>query len=332
MVIRKFFMHTPRVSRFRRAGRGFLFVLLIAVFVLSGVYGYDRYASRQALITHPAPGKFLTLGTARMHYLCEGTGEPTLILEAGFGGGVLDWSPIIPGLAKHHRVCAFDRLGQDWSDPAPHPRTFRTAVDELHTAVQQLGITEPVVVGHSLGGAIVQMYAATYPVKGVVLVDGLTTDVVDAVVQRLGTYESLTPLARAGMLRPLGSLAVHGSYPPGIRAQMIALRSRATALMGVADEGALAARGASADLRAAEIEIETPWLLIAAEQSDVPELPIGAFAGALKALSERKSHTTYVLVPHAPHYVQATHPEDVIRSIEQWLPSIERGTHGPEHP
>ena len=45
----------------------------------------------------------------------------------GIGGGAVDWSPIMPALAQHHRVCAFDRLGQDWSDPAPHPRDFGTA-------------------------------------------------------------------------------------------------------------------------------------------------------------------------------------------------------------
>jgi pimeloyl-ACP methyl ester carboxylesterase len=275
------------------------------------------------LITYPAPGKFLTIGTAKMHYLCEGTGEPTLVLEAGFGGGVLDWSPVIHSLAKHHRVCAFDRLGQDWSDTAPHPRTFRTTADDLHAALQQLRIRAPIMVGHSLGGAIVQIYAATYPVQGVVLVDGLTSDVVDAVVHRLGTYESLTPLAQVGLLRPLGSLAVHPGYSPVIREQMIALRSRATALMNVADEGAIAAQSAPAELRAAEIALNTPLLLIAAEQSDVPDLPIGTFAVALKALSERKPNATYALVPQAGHYVHATHTQDVTSIIEQWLSSIQ---------
>ena len=311
------------ISRRSKLLRALLFLAAGLMLSAALVSGYDAYASRRALADYAPPGQFVRVGAARMHYICEGAGEPTLVLEAGFAGGALDWMPVLPALAEHRRVCAFDRLGQDWSDPAPHPRTFGTAADELHTALEALGIRRPIVAGHSMGGALVQIYAAKYPVAGVVLVDGLTSDVVDPVVKLRGTFQSLDPLARVGLLRPIGAMTVDAAYPPDLRAEMIALRSRSSALLSISDEGAVAAASAGAELRAAEARLDAPLLLIAAEQSDVPGLPVGAYEVALKALSARKPHATYALVSGATHYVQANHPRAVIDAIEHWLPTIE---------
>jgi pimeloyl-ACP methyl ester carboxylesterase len=104
---------------------------------------------------------------------------------------------------------------------------------------------------------------------------------------------------------------------------MVALRSRSTALAGVADEGAVAATTAVAALRAAEAALDMPLLLLAAEESDVPQLPPGAFAGAIKALAERKPGSTFALIPGGRHYLQAQQPQQVAVAITQWLHSIE---------
>lgn len=296
-----------------------LWVTVAAILLVAMAAGYDTYASSRALAKYPAPGRFVEVGGRQMHYRCEGSGEPTLVLEAGFAGGALDWSPVIPLLAGSNRVCAFDRFGQDYSDPAPHPRQFSTAADELHAAVQAIGIQKPIVVGHSLGGALVQIYAAKYAVSGVVLVEGLTTADVDSVVQRLGSYQSLNFLGRVGLLRPIGSLFITRSYTDPIRTQMVALRSGSGALLALTDEGALAAASAGAELLAAEPLITAPMLLIGAENSDVPGLPSGRFADSLEALAGRKPGATLVRIAGAHHYVQAERPAEVAAAIEAWL-------------
>ena len=306
-------------ARLRRVG--LILIGLLALAIISA-WGYDVYASRQALIDYPAPGQFVSVNGAKMHYLCQGSGEPTLVLEAGFDGGALDWNLGMPALAIHHRVCAFDRLGQDWSEPAPHPRSFGTAADELHSALQTLSIDRPVVVGHSLGGALVQIYAGKYPVTGVVLVEGLSRDVAAQVVQRLGSYQALNLLGQLGLLRPLGSIGAQPAYPAELRRAMIALRSRSSALLNLTDEGAAAAQSAVAELAAAEARLDQPLLIIAAERSDVSDLAPGAFTTALKALARRKPQAVYVSIPEAGHYVQADHPQAVSEAIETWLAKI----------
>jgi pimeloyl-ACP methyl ester carboxylesterase len=296
--------------------------IMLIVAVLAAAGGYDRYAISRLPLDYPAPGRFIALEAGRMHYRCIGRGEPTLVLIAGIGGGGLDWSQVMPSLAQHRRVCAFDRFGQDWSDPAPHPRVFSTAVDELHAALERLSIQEPILAGHSLGGALAQLYAARYPVAGVVLVDGLTADVAEPVVARLGSYQAFDPLAQLGLLRPLGRALVHPAYPTAVHDQMLAMRSGSAALMQISAEGALAAQSVPSELRRAEERLTMPLLVIAAGASDVPGLPAGAFQAAAAAFATRHLQAVYVVISGAPHYVQASHPAEVVSAIEHWLAGI----------
>jgi pimeloyl-ACP methyl ester carboxylesterase len=91
---------------------------------------------------------------------------------------------VMPEVAKFTRVCAYDRPGTyafindelfpSRSDAIPQPRTFTEMVDELHALLQAAGISGPyVLAGHSNGGFISRLYAATYPdeVIGLILID-----------------------------------------------------------------------------------------------------------------------------------------------------------------
>jgi len=71
-------------------------------------------------------------------------------------------------------VCSYDRAGDGWSELGPHPRTLRQIVYELHTLLDKAGVKPPfVLVGHSYGGWLVQLYASTYKadVAGMLLVE-----------------------------------------------------------------------------------------------------------------------------------------------------------------
>jgi pimeloyl-ACP methyl ester carboxylesterase len=295
---------------------GLLLVVVVAAFA------YDRYQTARLAESYPAPGAFVPVGERRMHYLCLGEGEPTLVLQGGHGGGAIDWLPVMERLADRYRVCAFDRLGQDWSDAPPQPRAFHDNVVELHTALTELGIERPVVVGHSLGGAVVQVYAAEYDAAGVVLMDGLTLDVAQEVVTRLGSYQSLNPLAQVGLLRPLGGMLAHPDYAPDLRAQMAAVRSTAPALVAMANDGAIAAASLVPALSAATgAWDDTPLLIIAAGQNGLPEE--ANFLQSLKNLAATHPQTTYAEIAGAHHYLMAQHPEEVAGLMQTWLASLD---------
>jgi pimeloyl-ACP methyl ester carboxylesterase len=130
---------------------------------------------RQALAAqYPPPGELVDVGEGRLHIRCEGTGSPTVILEAGSTDCSLSWTLVQPDVSTFTRVCAYDRQGYGWSVPAPGPVTAHNVTGKLRTLLFRANISPPyVLVGHSLGGEYVREYAHEYPaeVAGIVLVD-----------------------------------------------------------------------------------------------------------------------------------------------------------------
>jgi pimeloyl-ACP methyl ester carboxylesterase len=133
-------------------------------------------ASAQSPRTDPPPGALVDLGGRRMHVSCVGPSDAriTAILEAGGGGFSGHWARVQELLAPRVRSCAYDRAGLGWSEPGPAPRTMKQEAFELHELLVAAKIQGPLVlVGQSIGGLLVRLYAERYDadVAGVVLVD-----------------------------------------------------------------------------------------------------------------------------------------------------------------
>ena len=137
------------------------------------------------------------IGGGRKLFLeCRGTGGPTVILESGYHDSSQPWSladghppAVLPGIAGFARVCAYDRPGTllysnppritDRSSPARMPRTAGDVVGDLHALLAAAHAAGPyVLVGHSMGGLFMRLYAQTWPeeVSALVLVDAFPAD------------------------------------------------------------------------------------------------------------------------------------------------------------
>jgi len=82
-------------------------------------------------------------------------------------------------MAGFTRTCWYDRAGVGWSDPPSSPRTSTSVASDLHETLQRARVLPPyVMVGSSVGGEYVRIYAAHYPadVAGLVLVDSTVPD------------------------------------------------------------------------------------------------------------------------------------------------------------
>jgi hypothetical protein len=147
---------------------GLLFVLV------SAGAGYESIMYAGDATRYPPAGRQIDVGGHHMHLHCLGAGSPTVIMEGGGGGNVLHWMTVQPDIALSTRVCVYDRAGMGWSEPGPLPRTPERIVAELHGLLVTARVPSPyVLVGHSIGGKYVRLYAARYPldVAGMVLVD-----------------------------------------------------------------------------------------------------------------------------------------------------------------
>jgi pimeloyl-ACP methyl ester carboxylesterase len=92
-------------------------------------------------------------------------GPAVVLLHHGLGS-VDSWREQIPALTDcGYHVIAYDRWGYGGSDSRPQLDlpTFSADVDDLHEMLEQLGIPQTALVGHSDGGTIAMYYAAEYP-------------------------------------------------------------------------------------------------------------------------------------------------------------------------
>jgi pimeloyl-ACP methyl ester carboxylesterase len=102
-----------------------------------------------------------------------GAGGPAVVLEAGLNNGAASWQRVMPLLAPHVRVAAYDRAGLGGSAPAPGLVTIDRMIDDLASVITGLAAGPCVLAGHSWGGILVQLLAFRRPdlAAGLVLVD-----------------------------------------------------------------------------------------------------------------------------------------------------------------
>jgi pimeloyl-ACP methyl ester carboxylesterase len=174
--------HAARVSPPKRRGRGCLVWLgglaaaLLGLTLLGALYeSLAEAADRRA---DSPSGRLVDVGGYRLHLTCLGAGGPTVVIEYGWGDSSASWRRAVqPAVARTTRVCTYDRAGTGLSEAGPMPRTAWQFAQELHTLVQRAHVPGPyVLVGHSLGGATVRVFAHEYPaeVAGVVLIDSMS--------------------------------------------------------------------------------------------------------------------------------------------------------------
>jgi len=193
-----------------------IFVLVLLLLVLgTGIAGAIAKSNLAKL--HPAPGRLVDVGGYKLHINCTGQGSPTVILEAGWADFSATWAYVQPEIAKTTRVCSYDRAGHGWSEPSPYPRTAIRRVKELHTLLINARVQGPyVLVGHSLGGMLVRVYAHNYPdeVVGMVLLDSAHEE---QYIRLPGAKNSISELVRQfRMLAVLSSTGFMALAPQAI--------------------------------------------------------------------------------------------------------------------
>jgi pimeloyl-ACP methyl ester carboxylesterase len=168
-----------------RAALGAAVSLLAVLTAACGAGGASRQRAHPTARTDPnpvflGPGRLVPIADGRSLYLlCHGSGSPTVILEAGFGGTSDNWSEVQPALARRTRTCAYDRAGLGYSPPVPGVHDAADEIADLAKLLDRAGIRSPyVLVGHSYGGLLVRLFAHTHPEQtaGIVLVDAMGHD------------------------------------------------------------------------------------------------------------------------------------------------------------
>lgn len=189
-----------------------IYALGILVVIGLGLAGWSAYVARRVEEAVPADGGRMEVGGARLHYVDVGPDHaagPAIVMVHGLMGQLRNFSHSLAGmLATDHRVILVDRPGWGYSKltgPRPGIAAQGAMLGEL---IERLGLEQPLVVGHSMGGAVSLALALQRPelVRGLALIAPYTQPferppavfqalVVPAVLRGLLAWTLAVPLA-----------------------------------------------------------------------------------------------------------------------------------------
>lgn len=270
-------------------------------------------------------------GGREMFLQVRGQGDPTVVFLSGYlnTGGAWTILPdsvsppsVYAALAEVTRVCTYDRPGtlldaaapddRSRSDPIPQPTTVDMAVADLHALLSSADIRGPfVLAGHSFGGLLSRLYAATYPddVAGMVLVDPFS----EAIRAAMAPEHWQTWLATNGVLP----------------AEMLAANPDTERFDIDAAADTMERAVTSQPLREMPLISLTAGLTGEMTPEQMAALPAGYYDALTTALDANATFLAgllpdarHVLVPNSGHYIQAEQPEIVIEAIKQVVAAV----------
>jgi pimeloyl-ACP methyl ester carboxylesterase len=319
------------------AGRMRTFQLLGASGAALGLLAWaNARAAREAERNWPPQGRILEVRGVPLHMLEQGSGPRSIVLLHGNGAMAEDFaiSGVMERLARRHHVLAFDRPGFGHSGrpsrmcwDAPHQAAL------LREALGRLGVSRPVLVGHSWG-ALVALHMALQAPGGtgaLVLLSGYVRPErrLDAAMASIPALPGLGKLLCHTVLPPLADLLgwclvrrifAPQAVPPRFRrAFPWPLASRPSAL------GASAAETACMHADAAR--------LVGREEAlNMPVMILAGLADRMVAASRHSVPLHHALpgsrlrlFPGAGHMLHHSHPDAVVDAIEAVL--AEAGSH-----
>jgi pimeloyl-ACP methyl ester carboxylesterase len=282
---------------------------------------FEAVASASDSVNYPPPGQLVNVNGHGIHIHCAGEGSPTVIMEAGGGDSSMSWSEVQSEVSNFTRVCSYDRLGLAWSDDTNSNRTSKAAADELRSLLVAAGEKGPyVLVGHSLGGFTMRIFASDYPgdVVGMVLVDPSDENMFTAseLSGMAGTFRSESMMARFGVMRLFGANiipSVLGAPLPVDYAKNIPIVFGPKSLNTAADE-IEAIKESQAYVKQVSGEGSfgsKPLLIISADNDYSRESGFMDFHKTLTRLSTNSSH----VAAEGPHHLHWVNQAIVVESI-----------------
>lgn len=314
-----------------------LLVLILLVALAGAVF--QTVASRSGAKKFPPPGRMIPVGDHALHALIKGDGGPTVVFDSALGASHLSWSLVQPAVSGFTRACAYDRAGIGWSEPGPKPRTSGRAVDELREMLRKAGLNPPyVLVGNSIGGLNMRLYALRYPgeVAGLVLVDSVHEDQ-DA---RLPASARLDPSfvktlslfrwgTRIGLPRVMNMPLGEGSSPllpaelkpaaraAGFRNSWIDATYRETVGLEASYTEVRSARKARPDPPLGDLPLIVLGRGLKPDETPDGEKTLKIWTELQKELAAESRRGEFQVVDGSGHFIQAERPEAVIAAIRK---------------
>lgn len=314
----------------RRGRRAVYIVLAVVLGLPAGGALYQAVSVWRESTRFPPAGRMIDIGERRLHLVCIGSGEPTVIFEPSGFGGALSSRAAREEVAAHTRVCSYDRMGMGWSDPGPEVISAGMLARDLERLLENARLQPPYVfVPASMGGLTVELFARRHPdqVSGLVFVDAGHSGALDRFAPRL-TPAITTQVCLARMAARFGLLRLWD--PLGLRRQPSEAAETIAAVYRVEPVATLCGlvRGIPTTLEdfkeAPQLGPDVPLVVLTAE-SIAGMVPPGyedrtaglarAWVESQQQLSQRSSRGTWRMVPGSDHLIGNSQPHAVATAV-----------------
>jgi len=173
-------------------------ILVVGVSVLVASFLFTRSVAGKVRASMPPAGQFVDVAGGRLHYVEKGEGQPIVMIH-GLSGNLHNFTyALMDRLADRYRVIAVDRpgCGHSTRDSDAQARLPNQAA-MIAEFIEKLGLENPLIVGHSLGGAVSLFLASDHPerVGGLAMVSPLVA-IQDRAPDVFKAIELPSPLVR----------------------------------------------------------------------------------------------------------------------------------------
>src|ERR1700750_223704 len=156
----------------------FLGLILLLAIIIAGLVWFTANTAKRVEALLPPRGRFMDIDGQRIHYVDTGGSTPAIVMIHGLGGNLLHFGyAMADKLSNDFRVILVDRPGAGYSTrPEGAPATLTAQAKTMATLIRRLDLKQPLVVGHSLGGALSLAIALDHPdcAGGLALIAPLT--------------------------------------------------------------------------------------------------------------------------------------------------------------
>jgi 3-oxoadipate enol-lactonase len=242
-------------------------------------------------------------------------GQPSLIFLHGIGGAARGWRGQIAAFGDRYRAIAWDMPGYGGSAPLATV-SIATLADALQNFLDQIGATKPILVGHSIGGMIVQQWLVKHPGTAAAIVLAQTSPAfgkADGDWQRSFIEARLGPLDRGETMRSLASTLVNELVGDDPDAGGMEVARDCMAAVTEASYRACMLAMLGFDQRNALKEIKVPTLVLSGSRDNNAPAPMMA-----KMATYIRS-ATYLEIEGVGHLANLERPEIFNAALDQFL-------------